>query len=91
MPYDPRRHNRQSMRLPDYDYAQPGAYFLTICAAKRAHLFGHISDGVMHCNDMGQIVEDEWKRTPEVRDNVQLDAYVVMPNRPQGDSCSAVQ
>ena len=84
MPYDPRRHNRQSMRLPDYDYAQPGAYFVTICTADRAHLFGHISEGVMRCNDIGQIVEDEWKRTPEVRSNVKLDAYVVMPNHVHG-------
>ena len=33
---------RKQIRLQDYDYAQPNAYFITICAHKRAHLFGTI-------------------------------------------------
>lgn len=35
MSYDPDRHQRRSIRLKDYDYSQPGAYFVTICTRDR--------------------------------------------------------
>lgn len=38
-------HNRQSIRLPKYDYSQKGAYFVTICTNNREHLFGEIRRG----------------------------------------------
>ncbi|MHC5760170.1 hypothetical protein [Nostoc sp.] len=31
MPYDPRIHQRRSIRLKGHDYTQPGAYFITLC------------------------------------------------------------
>jgi hypothetical protein len=31
MPYNPKIHNRRSMRLKGYDYSQEGLYFITIC------------------------------------------------------------
>ena len=40
--YDPRRHHRRSIRLKGYDYSQPGAYFVTMVARQREHLFGEI-------------------------------------------------
>ncbi|MCX5999483.1 MAG: transposase [Chloroflexi bacterium] len=36
----PVRYHRRSIRLPKYDYRQPGAYFLTICVQGRACLLG---------------------------------------------------
>jgi len=45
----------------------------------------------MYLNEYGRIVVEEWRRTERVRDNVVLDAFVVMPNRPQGDSWSAAK
>lgn len=33
---------RRSIRLPGYDYAQEGAYFITICTQNRTCLFGRI-------------------------------------------------
>jgi len=50
MKYDPQKHHRRSIRLPGYDYTQPGAYFVTICSYQRAHVFGEIVDGEMKCN-----------------------------------------
>ena len=32
-------------RLPDYDYSQNGAYFITICTKDRKHLLSRISVG----------------------------------------------
>jgi REP-associated tyrosine transposase len=35
-------------------------------------------------NDLGKIVATEWLRTPEIRPNVTLDEFVVMPNHVHG-------
>ncbi len=47
MTYDPNRHHRRSIRLPGYDYTQPGAYFVTLCAHDGEPLFGEVVDGVI--------------------------------------------
>jgi REP element-mobilizing transposase RayT len=31
-------------------------------------------------NDLGKLVQDEWRKTPELRPQVELDEFVVMPN-----------
>lgn len=84
MTYDPERHNRQSIRLSEYDYRSPGVYFVTACAADRRCLFGAVIDGQMHTNDYGDIVVEEWRRTEQVRDRVIVDTFVVMPNHTHG-------
>ena len=43
-------------------------------------MFGDLVGGIVRLNACGQIVEDEWLRTPVVRPKVMLDAFVVMPN-----------
>jgi REP element-mobilizing transposase RayT len=70
----------KSTRLENYDYAQNGLYFVTICTKDREELFGEIKDGKMVLNDVGKIVQDEWLKTPIIRPNVFLDAWVIMPN-----------
>ena len=82
--YDPQKHHRRSIRLKGYDYAQAGAYFITICTYHRVCLFGEIADGNMHLNEYGETVRDEWLRTPIVRPNVELAEWVVMPNHIHG-------
>jgi putative transposase len=37
--------NRKSIRLPGYDYARAGWYFVTICCHNRQHIFGEIVAG----------------------------------------------
>lgn len=80
------RHHRHSIRLRGYDYTQPGAYFVTICAHQREPLFGEVVDGEMRLNEFGEIVREEWFRTAEIRPNVELfdDEFVVMPNHIHG-------
>jgi putative transposase len=78
--HDPDRHHRRSVRLQGYDYSQAGAYFVTICTWGRECLLGQVVDGTMRVNACGQIVEEEWLRTPDICPQVELDAYVVMPN-----------
>lgn len=77
-------HRRRSIRLKDYDYTQHGAYFVTICAHERRCIFGQVVDDSMMLNEWGQIVADEWEQTAIVRPNVELDAFVVMPNHVHG-------
>ena len=71
---------RRSIRLPGYDYSQNGACFVTICTQNRVCLFGTIVDGEMVLNPFGRIVAEEWIKTGEIRDEIQLDRWVVMPN-----------
>ncbi|MDV6343512.1 hypothetical protein [Nitrosomonas sp. Is37] len=47
-------HHRRSIRLQGYDYAQAGAYFMTICTQQRACLFGKIVNGEMQLNGAGR-------------------------------------
>lgn len=84
--------NRRSIRLKNYDYSGSGAYFITICVHNRENLFGKIENNKTILNDAGQIAFNEWIKTPEMRPNIQLDAFVIMPNHVHGiliinDSC----
>jgi len=54
MKFDPDHHHRRSIRLNEYDYSQPGAYFVTICTRNRKCSFGNLVDGKMILNDAGK-------------------------------------
>ncbi|MEH2403438.1 transposase [Nostoc sp.] len=84
MKYNPDKHHRQSIRLKGYDYASAGGYFITICSHQRECLFGEVVDGTMQLNDLGQIVAEEWERSPNLRQEIKLDAWIVMPNHFHG-------
>ncbi len=75
---------RQFIRLPDYDYTQPGAYFVTICTHERKPLLGDVSDGNMLLNSIGEIVKSCWADIKEHFTNTELSAYVIMPNHLHG-------
>ena len=81
---DPSPRHRRTMRLKDYDYGQAGAYFVTICAQDRQCLFGSATNGVVQMNEIGRIVAEEWGRSGEIRREVELDEWVVMPNHLHG-------
>lgn len=83
MIYDPTKHRRRSIRLQGYDYARAGAYFITICTRDRAHLFGNVVAGKMRLNDLGKIVRATWNHLPD-HYQVELDAFVIMPNHVHG-------
>jgi putative transposase len=84
MPYNPDIHHRRSIRLQGYDYAQAGAYCITLCTHGRECLFGDIADEEMYLNDVGRIVVNEWLKTPAIRAEIELDEWVVMPNHFHG-------
>ena len=76
--------DRPSLRLRNYDYTQPGAYFVTICTLDRVSLFGEIRDGAMHLNDAGKMVQATWEELPQRFAHISLDGFVVMPNHHHG-------
>jgi putative transposase len=86
MSFDPEVHQRKSIRIKGYDYTQPGAYFTTICTYQRACALGSIHNREIKLNDFGHVVQKEWFRTAELRQNVHLflDEFVVMPNHIHG-------
>jgi len=71
---------RHSLRLPGYDYREAGGYFITLCCRDSKILFGKIIDGKVNLNNIGKIVDEEWRRTAFVRSNVELDVFIIMPN-----------
>jgi REP element-mobilizing transposase RayT len=84
MPYDPKIHHRRSIRLPGYDYSQTGAYFVTICAHQKKHLFGEVIEGEIKTNEIGEMIRLYWNHLPRRYPNVELDEFVLMPNHIHG-------
>lgn len=78
---------RTNPRHAAFDYRTPAAYFVTICTHERRGLFGTVRRGRMLLNERGKIVVEEWRRSEEMRDEVVLDAVVVMPNHLHGIVC----
>lgn len=76
--------NSTSLRLSGHDYRLPRWYFVTTNTYRRAPHFGTVETGRMYLNEAGQIVAEEWKRTETLRDNVELGAFVVMPDHVHG-------
>ena len=57
---------------------------MTACTHGGQCLFGVVAGGQMELDDYGEIVAEEWHQTEALRDNVRLDAFVVMPNHVHG-------
>lgn len=84
MIYDPQKHHRRSIRLKGYDYRHPGAYFVTIRTRERECLLGEVKDGEMILNECGRIAADEWRKSAAIRDEIEMDEFIVMPNHLHG-------
>lgn len=84
MSYTPLIHHRQSIRLKGFDYSSVGYYFITICCFERLPFFGNIINGQMLLNENGLIAQNEWLNTINKRQNVELDAFVIIPNHIHG-------
>lgn len=75
MPMD-HRPQRRSLRMSNYDYRTPGAYFVTICTHDRRPLFADM--------DAKRIAHDRWNEIPAHFPRCELDEFVVMPNHVHG-------
>jgi REP element-mobilizing transposase RayT len=87
VPHDPataRFPNRRSLRLSEYDYSTPGAYFVTACAYKRRCLFGEVQDQHIVLSAAGRIVENAWHALAAHYPGLVLDEFMAMPNHVHG-------
>jgi len=80
-PFLPRR---RSVRLPQFDYAQPGYYFLTICAKNMNGLFGQINGNDVQLSPIGRITDECWRSIPTRFAGVELGPHIVMPDHVHG-------
>jgi len=83
MSFDPKIHNRRSIRLSCFDYSKSGVYFVTICTEDRLPFFGQINDGEVLLNAAGEMVLSLWHALKELS-GVTPDEFVVMPNHIHG-------
>lgn len=80
---------RKPVRLKEYDYAQNGFYFVTICTQDRECLFGQViiehvgatrgSPAYVQLNQNGFAVEEVLRSLPE-HHNVDIFSSQIMPN-----------
>lgn len=76
--------HRKPNRLKNYDYSQPGWYFVTICTHDKLPHFGRINDGVLILNQYGELAHKYWLEIADHFNGVELDEFVIMPNHVHG-------
>lgn len=75
----------ESNRLPRWDYSGNGVYFITLVTQHRACVLGEVvaarnSRAEVQLSDFGKIVNNEWIKSFEIRNELFLDEYIIMPN-----------
>jgi putative transposase len=86
----PIHHRRASPRLKKYDYSNPGGYFVTILTHDRVNLFADaissniLGETVVNLTSCGKIAEFTWLDLPNHNPEIELDAFVIMPNHVHG-------
>lgn len=76
--------HRRSIRLPQYDYAQAGAYFVTMLVHDRQPLLGEILADHVKVSAAGKIVQQCWTDLPRHYANMETLAFVIMPDHVHG-------
>ena len=74
----------QSHRLYGWDYSHDGYYFITIVTQNRECNLGQIVETGGHAylqlSAFGKIVETEWNKSFEIRNELFPDEFIIMPN-----------
>ena len=74
----------EPVRLPGVRLFPTGRIFYYNCYAQPQCSFGNIIDDEMMLNEFGVLVQNEWLKTGIIRPNINIDAFVVMPNHLHG-------
>ena len=74
----------ESTRLRGWDYSAAGYYFVTFCTHHREPCLGQIVDDDVLLSRNGEIVAEEWMKTEQIRSNVRMDEWIIMPNHIHG-------
>ena len=78
------KYNRYSIRMAGYDYSQSGYYFVTLCTQNRDKRFGVIRNKEMQLNNVGRMIDLEWKQIHSRFKYAIPDKYVIMPDHFHG-------
>ncbi len=76
------RYRVDTTRLKGFDYGSASHYFITVCIKNRIKSFGEIKNGEMILSEFGRIAHDEWKKTFELRPdmNLTMGEFIIMPD-----------
>jgi len=77
-------HYHRSIRLKGCDYAQAGAYFVTMCTQDRACPLGDVVGEEVRLSDAGSMIQAAWEEMSDHYPGAETDAFVVMPNHIHG-------
>lgn len=71
---------RAQFRLPYYNYASSGIYFVTICSYQRIPLFCSVSKGSVILTPIGTIISECVQNLPRKFSYMSLDEWIIMPD-----------
>jgi putative transposase len=74
------KYRSESHRRPNWDYSSNALYFLTIVTQHRVCNLGKIENNEMILSDFGNIIETEWYKSFDIRKELFLDEFIMMPN-----------
>jgi REP element-mobilizing transposase RayT len=74
----------ESHRLYDWDYSVDGIYFITLVINSLECILGEIRNYQMFLSQIGCIVQGQWLKSFEKRNELFLDEYTIMPNHIHG-------
>jgi REP element-mobilizing transposase RayT len=67
-------------RLAGWDYASNGAYFITVCAYRRARVFGAVSGAAVELSALGALLASQMVTLTRDHAGARLDTWMIMPD-----------
>ena len=77
-------HKTKSNSHRFFDFASANVYLISLVTWKSKNLFGEIIDGKFHINAYGSVVQKQWLMSANIRPELILDEFIVMPNHFHG-------
>jgi REP element-mobilizing transposase RayT len=75
---------KNTNRIPQHNYSNPGQYFVTICTENRQEILGKIENNRTVLNDIGIMIDFWWHEIFNKYKNASIDKYIIMPNHIHG-------
>jgi REP element-mobilizing transposase RayT len=73
---------RKQIRIADYDYSTPGAYFITVCVDGRKPILWNVGAATSRpgLSKIGLVVEKAIEQIPQHYPMITVDKYCIMPD-----------
>jgi putative transposase len=73
-------HQRKHIRLREFDYSSPNAYFITVCVNRFEPLLGTVKNSICGLSEIGNETALQLQQIPQQYQHSWLDEFIVMPN-----------